>query len=162
MSGIALKRLLEERKQWRLNHPYRFMAKPSKNRDGTLNLMIWQCFIPGKKNTPWEGGVFSLRMFFKDSYPLSPPKCMFPSQFFHPNVYPSGNVCLPLLDQYGGWNSSITIKQILLSIQQLLCEPNINYPVQRKAHYYYCHDRNKYDKIVRAQAAYASRFYGAY
>lgn len=25
--------------------------------------------------TPWEGGLFKLRMLFKDDYPSSPPKC---------------------------------------------------------------------------------------
>ena len=26
--------------------------------------------------TPWEGGLFKLKMLFKDDYPTSPPKCM--------------------------------------------------------------------------------------
>lgn len=25
--------------------------------------------------TPWEGGLYKLRMLFKDDYPSSPPKC---------------------------------------------------------------------------------------
>lgn len=40
--------------------------------------------------TPWEGGLFKLRMIFKDDYPSSPPKCKFEPPLFHPNVYPSG------------------------------------------------------------------------
>ena len=27
------------------------------------------------QQTPWEGGLFKLRMLFKDDYPSSPPKC---------------------------------------------------------------------------------------
>lgn len=27
-----------------------FVARPTKNNDGTLNLMNWECAIPGKKN----------------------------------------------------------------------------------------------------------------
>lgn len=49
MSGIALGRLAEERKSWRKDHPFGFIAKPTKNQDGTLNLMNWECYIPGKK-----------------------------------------------------------------------------------------------------------------
>ncbi len=49
MSGIALGRLAEERKSWRKDHPFGFIAKPTKNQDGSLNLMNWECFIPGKK-----------------------------------------------------------------------------------------------------------------
>lgn len=90
-----------------------FVAVPTKNPDGTMNLMNWECAIPGKKGvricqscfhiivptgvapltmdlmllllfccaclqTPWEGGLFKLRMLFKDDYPSSPPKCKRP------------------------------------------------------------------------------------
>uniref|UniRef100_A0AAY5EU86 Ubiquitin-conjugating enzyme E2Ia n=1 Tax=Electrophorus electricus TaxID=8005 RepID=A0AAY5EU86_ELEEL len=75
MSGIALSRLAQERKAWRKDHPFGFVAVPTKNPDGTMNLMNWECAIPGKKGTPWEGGLFKLRMLFKDDYPSSPPKC---------------------------------------------------------------------------------------
>uniref|UniRef100_A0AAY5L7E8 UBC core domain-containing protein n=1 Tax=Esox lucius TaxID=8010 RepID=A0AAY5L7E8_ESOLU len=79
MSGIALSRLAQERKAWRKDHPFGFVAVPTKNPDGTMNLMNWECAIPGKKGTPWEGGLFKLRMLFKDDYPSSPPKC----KWFH-------------------------------------------------------------------------------
>ncbi|KAG9476959.1 hypothetical protein GDO78_002376 [Eleutherodactylus coqui] len=77
MSGIALSRLAQERKAWRKDHPFGFVAVPTKNPDGTMNLMNWECAIPGKKGTPWEGGLFKLRMLFKDDYPSSPPKCKY-------------------------------------------------------------------------------------
>ena len=48
MSGIALGRLAEERKAWRKDHPFGFVAKPKTNEDGTLNLMHWECVISGK------------------------------------------------------------------------------------------------------------------
>lgn len=50
MSGIALARLSEERKSWRKDHPFGFVARPVKNADGTFNLMNWECAIPGKKS----------------------------------------------------------------------------------------------------------------
>ena len=56
----------------------------------TLNLTEWECVIPGRKGTIWEGGRFKLKMLFKDDYPTSPPKCRFDPPIFHPNVYPSG------------------------------------------------------------------------
>jgi len=66
MSGIAATRLAEERKAWRKDHPFGFVARPSKNADGSLNLMNWECSIPGKKGTPWEEGHYKLRMLFKE------------------------------------------------------------------------------------------------
>lgn len=46
-----------------------------------------------------------------------PPKCKLPAGFFHPNIYPSGTVCLSILNEDEGWRPSITVKQILLGIQ---------------------------------------------
>uniref|UniRef100_A0A9J8AMB6 UBC core domain-containing protein n=1 Tax=Cyprinus carpio carpio TaxID=630221 RepID=A0A9J8AMB6_CYPCA len=51
MSGIALSRLSQERKAWRKDHPFGFVAVPTKNPDGTMNLMNWECAIPGKKGS---------------------------------------------------------------------------------------------------------------
>lgn len=87
--------------------------------------------------TPWEGGLYKLRMIFKDDYPSSPPKCKFEPPLFHPNVYPSGTVCLSLLDEEKDWRPAITIKQILLGIQDLLNEPNVKDPAQAEAYTIY-------------------------
>ena len=152
MSGIALSHLAQERKAWRKDHPFGFVAVPTKNPDGTMNLMNWECAIPGKKGTPWEGGLFKLRMLFKDDYPSSPPKCKFEPPLFHPNVYPSGTVCLSILEEDKDWRPAITIKQILLGIQELLNEPNIQDPAQAEAYTIYCQNRVEYEKRVRAQA----------
>uniref|UniRef100_A0AAA9WWE2 Ubiquitin-conjugating enzyme E2I n=1 Tax=Mus musculus TaxID=10090 RepID=A0AAA9WWE2_MOUSE len=135
MSGIALSRLAQERKAWRKDHPFGFVAVPTKNPDGTMNLMNWECAIPGKKGTPWEGGLFKLRMLFKDDYPSSPPK-----------------LCLSILEEDKDWRPAITIKQILLGIQELLNEPNIQDPAQAEAYTIYCQNRVEYEKRVRAQA----------
>uniref|UniRef100_A0A671SDY4 SUMO-conjugating enzyme UBC9-B-like n=1 Tax=Sinocyclocheilus anshuiensis TaxID=1608454 RepID=A0A671SDY4_9TELE len=119
MSGIALSRLAQERKAWRKDHPFvRFIyiyiyIYIYINPDGTMNLMNWECAIPGKKGTPWEGGLFKLRMLFKDDYPSSPPKCKFEPPLFHPNVYPSGTVCLSILEEDKDWRPAITIKQVI-------------------------------------------------
>ncbi|RCV35073.1 hypothetical protein SETIT_7G210000v2 [Setaria italica] len=43
--GVARGRLAEERK----SHPHGFVAKPETLPDGTVNLMVWKCVIPGKE-----------------------------------------------------------------------------------------------------------------
>ena len=90
MSGIAQARLSEERKHWRKDHPFGYIARPMKNQDGTMNLMLWEFGIPGKKGTPWEGGLYKGQIIFKDDFPTTPPKVKFVPPLFHPNVYPSG------------------------------------------------------------------------
>uniref|UniRef100_A0A8C1ZLJ9 Ubiquitin-conjugating enzyme E2Ia n=1 Tax=Cyprinus carpio TaxID=7962 RepID=A0A8C1ZLJ9_CYPCA len=114
-------------------------------------LFFFFCFFLFSQ-TPWEGGLFKLRMLFKDDYPSSPPKCKFEPPLFHPNVYPSGTVCLSILEEDKDWRPAITIKQILLGIQELLNEPNIQDPAQAEAYTIYCQNRVEYEKRVRAQA----------
>lgn len=95
----------------------------------STNLMRWKCHIPGKEGTEWEGGFFPISMEFSEDYPTKPPKvrqpmlscskpkvdvtaplnlkrcalvhlqCRFPAGFFHPNIYPSGTVCLSILNE---------------------------------------------------------------
>ena len=90
---IAKERLLQERKNWRKEHPFGFIAKPLKTEETKeLNLFLWECLIPGKKSTDWEGGSYRLMMEFSEDYPNKPPKCQFKPVLFHPNIYPSGTV----------------------------------------------------------------------
>ncbi|CAH1761854.1 5062_t:CDS:2 [Entrophospora sp. SA101] len=143
MSGICLARLTEERRQWRKDHPYGFYARPMKNEKG-LDLLTWQAGIPGKKGTPWENGVYKMIMTF--------PEGKFAPALFHPNVYPSGTVCLSILNEEEDWKPAITIKQILLGVQNLLDEPNPESPAQSEAYMLYKKDRVAYEKKIRQQA----------
>ncbi|XP_022084832.1 SUMO-conjugating enzyme UBC9-B-like [Acanthaster planci] len=152
IAGIAQTRLAQERKAWRKSHPFGFVAKPTKHADGTLNLMNWECAIPGKKGTAWEKGSYFLRMIFKDDYPSSPPKCKFEPPLFHPNVYPSGTVCLSILDEEKDWRPTVTIRQILTGIQALLDEPNIKDPAQAEAYTIFTNNPTEYEKRIKAQA----------
>ncbi|OVA15878.1 Ubiquitin-conjugating enzyme [Macleaya cordata] len=114
--------------------PGGFVAKPETAPDGSVNLMVWQCTIPGKPGTIWEGGYFPLTIYFSEDYPRVPPKCMFPPNFFHPNVYPSGTVCLSILDELSGWRPATTVTQILVGIRDLLDKPNPSDPAQTDAY----------------------------
>ncbi|GFZ48700.1 Ubiquitin carrier protein 9 [Saitozyma sp. JCM 24511] len=152
MSALAQARLAEERKQWRKDHPFGFYAKPVKAADGTLNMMVWEVGIPGKQGTDWEGGQYKVMMTFPDEFPTKPPKCKFDPPLFHPNVYPSGTICLSILDEEKSWKPSITVKQLVLGIQDLLDNANIGDPAQIDAYQMFKNDRAAYDKRVKAQA----------
>lgn len=67
------------------------------------NLYVWAATVFGPDETPWEGGVFSLRITFGDQYPEKPPRIRFTSEVFHPNgtrrveqnlLASHGNACL--------------------------------------------------------------------
>jgi ubiquitin-protein ligase len=86
--------------------------------------------------------------------PFSPPKCSFKPVIPHPNIYPSGTVCLSILNEEEDWKPHITIKQVLLGIQKLLKdEPNIESPAQQEPLTLYRSNREEYIKKVKAFAA---------
>ena len=90
-------------------------------------------------------------MEFSEEYPSRPPKCRFPKGFYHPNIYPSGTVCLSILNEEEDWRPSISIKQILLGIQELLNTPNTLSPAQRDAYNDITNNRTLYDEKIRQQ-----------
>ena len=155
MSSIAESRLKEERKNWRKDHPSGFFARPKKNEDGSMDMMTWETGIPGKDNTDWAGGVYRVDMHFNSDYPSKPPKCKFVPPLFHPNIYPSGTICLSILSDEppeGTWRPAITVKQILLGVQDLLNNPNPDSPAQREAYEIFQTDKPEYKRRVRQQA----------
>jgi ubiquitin-conjugating enzyme E2 I len=147
--SLAQSRLREERKQWRKDKPFGFWARPATAADGTMNLMMWDAGIPGKDGTIWEGGEFHLTMQFSEDYPTKPPKCQFKPVLFHPNIYPSGTVCLSILNEEKDWRPAITIKQILLAVQTLLDNPNPKDPAQKEPFELFESNREAYNRKVR-------------
>ena len=80
-------------------------------------------------------------------------QCKFTPVLFHPNVYPSGTICLSILSEDKGWKPSITIKQLLIGIQDLLDNPNPDDPAQKEPYLAFKNARTEYNQRVRAQAA---------
>jgi len=72
---------------------------------------------------------------------------------FHPNVYPSGTICLSILNEEEGWRPAITVKQILTGIQDLLDEPNPASPAQSEAFNLFTRDKPEYVRRVKGEAA---------
>lgn len=66
-------------------------------------------------------------------------------------IIQSGTVCLSLLDEEKDWRPAITIKQILLGIQELLNEPNPKDPAQAEAYAIYMQDKVEYEKSRKIQ-----------
>lgn len=48
--------------------------------------------------------------------------------FCHPNVFPQGDVCLSIINPNKGWKPSITVRQILVGVADLLADPNVHDP----------------------------------
>ena len=75
----------------------------------------------------------------------------FTPPLFHPNVYPSGTICLSILNEDEGWKPAITVKQIALGVQDLLDNPNPESPAQAEAYNLFKKNRAEYERRVKQE-----------
>ena len=61
-------------------------------------------------------------------------------------------MCLSILNEDEGWRPSITVKQILLGVQELLDTPNPLSPAQADAYVMFQQRPDEYKRRVRAEA----------
>lgn len=114
------------------------------------NLFVWGASILGPQDTPWEGGIFQLRITFSENYPDKAPRVRFTSEMFHPNVYPDGTLCMDIIQDQ--WSPIHNICSILTSIQSLLTDPNCASPANVEAAHTYTNDRKLYNRKIRRMA----------
>lgn len=79
--------------------------------------------LRGPKDTPYENGIFDIEILLPEDYPMSPPKVLFVTKIFHPNIDKLGRICLDVLKDK--WTPALQIRSILLSIQVLMANPDL-------------------------------------
>lgn len=103
------------------------------------NIYIWDVIIQGPADTYYEDGIFKCELRFPKDFPVNPPKFIFKTPIYHPNIYTNGNVCISILhppgeDEFGyeksedRWRPVHSVNSILLSIISLLSSPNDESP----------------------------------
>jgi len=102
------------------------------------NLFEWVVYIAGPPDTLFHTGIFKAIMNFPEDYPNSPPKMKFLSEFWHPNVYNDGTVCISILHMPDPlnpeekasecWRPIQTVESILVSVVSMLSDPNFSSP----------------------------------
>ncbi|CAN6347806.1 unnamed protein product [Urochloa humidicola] len=89
---------------------------------------LLRAVMVGASGTPYQDGIFFFYLQLPPSYPTVPPLVMYHSFGLcaNPNLYPSGTVCLSLLNTIGGKGSELwspessSLLQVVVSIQGLV------------------------------------------
>ncbi|KAL0490211.1 PEX4 [Acrasis kona] len=92
------------------------------------NIHNWHAKFIGPADTPYEGGVFEIRLTVPQQYPIMPPKAVFLTNVFHPNVhFKTGEICLDILKN--AWSPAWTIATVCRAIISLLSHPEHDSPL---------------------------------
>ncbi|KAK6120418.1 hypothetical protein DH2020_045839 [Rehmannia glutinosa] len=65
------------------------------------NFSVIYADIEGPAGTPYENGVFRMKLILSHDFPQSPPKGYFLTKIFHPNIATNGEICVNALKKIG-------------------------------------------------------------
>lgn len=118
-----------------------------------FNPKEWKVVFKGPRHTVYDGGIFHLNIKFEDNYPSCPPTIVMVNKTFHPNINFSenANICVTSLSS---WMPERTMTDVIISIINLLSDPNPGSPLNRNAAELFENDKAKYKEEVKKYLIY--------
>jgi ubiquitin-conjugating enzyme E2 H len=105
--------------------------------------------MKGPKDSPYEAGIWKLRVTLPSQYPYKSPSIGFCNTMFHPNVdEASGSVCLDVINQT--WSPMYELVNVFaVFLPQLLLYPNPTDPLNGSAAALLMKDKKSYETKVK-------------
>ena len=116
----TIKRILKEFENLQKEKPEGISMKQLNENDAYK----WNAILFGPDGSDYESCKYLLSITYPFEYPFAPPTIKFISPILHPNVNETGEICLNILKKDDGWSPALSISKVLLSLQNLLMEPN--------------------------------------
>ncbi|WCJ22765.1 Ubiquitin-conjugating enzyme E2 5 [Euphorbia peplus] len=140
------------------------MSSPSKRREMDLMKLMMSDYkveiindvmhefyvlFNGPSDSPYQGGVWKIRVELPDAYPYKSPSIGFINKIYHPNVDEmSGSVCLDVINQT--WSPMFDLVNVFeVFLPQLLLYPNPSDPLNGEAAALMMRDRSAYEQRVK-------------
>ncbi|CAM8907376.1 unnamed protein product [Rhodiola kirilowii] len=103
----------------------------------------------GPKDSPYDGGVWKIKVELPDAYPYRSPSIGFMNKIYHPNIDErSGSVCLDVINQT--WSPMFDLVNIFeVFMPQLLLYPNPSDPLNGEAGALMMRNRTAYEQKVK-------------
>ena len=124
------------------------------------NIFIWYVTMLGPDETPYEGGLFRIRIEFPFDYPNHGPEFIFENKIYHLNVNftdsspdKKGHVCLSSLNEWRttgrvSGKPNYGVKQALMDIFCLFFNPGIDSPYSQEMANLYKTNVNEFNRIA--------------
>jgi len=115
--------------------------------------------IRGPDCTPFESGVFRVKLVLPSDYPSTPPKGFFLTRIFHPNISKAGEICVNTLKK--DWKSDLGIGHVLQVVRCLLINPFPESALNEEAGKLFMEDFDEFSKKARMYTEVHARAQGA-
>lgn len=140
---MTTRRIAKELTDLRKDPPANCSAGPRDDND----MYMWDGVIFGPSDSPYAGGTFNLTIQFPVDYPFKPPRLMFTTKVYHPNINKDGFICLDILKT--NWSPALTVSKVLLSVLSMFTDPNPDDPLVPDIANQYKSDRAEYERMAR-------------
>ena len=122
------------------------------------NIYTWRITMVGPRNTPYEGGLFTIYAFFPSDYPNHGPEFKFKNKIYHLNVDNSpkdfGHICINSINEWriAGKVKNLpfyTMKQALFDIFCLFYNQGVDSAYDKEMENLYRTNKEKFNEEAR-------------